>query len=619
VNGVVLVTHDVNSSWSLELKPSADTVPEFVEVTSEQGVCLLAMPIGAVPPEAPPEIRQETELSRGRRIEARLQFTNVGPLLEIAYHDPLLADDTEYAEESTEADAEIAGEPPAGFPTQPAEREKPPEITPRRSWWWRLWERVPKIAFPEMSPALATAMVFAVALAVIAVFWFRSTSTPSAAGLLARAAASNSEGATDAKPGVIRQKIRIRTSKRTLERTVYRDAQGLRHRKTEKLAPTDAQLKTRLALANVSWDEPLSAVNYQVWRDGQRALADEVKRSGDGLLTLTTTAPDGVVASESLTVRDRDFHPVERTVTFRNAETVDIVELDYGVLPWSPTTVPLFDALPGEISSDRPHPSVPLPLLTKAELDEAELQARLALNQLHADSDLRIEVLREPTGIRVNAIVETERRKRELEARLNPLPHVHASISTFDEMAVLPPVKPRPSRLKVYSSVGQPSPLEQHLTAAGWSRDRATGLSQQLLDSSITVGSESRALADLSQRFARDASSAASTETLLGRLIESHSTALLGALQEEETLLAVAGLESQPGSAPPSAELSLLEAAGRNRALCEQLALAGADSPSKTSAQSMAAETRQSIQQARAALSRTIAALSTSNRLNAER
>jgi len=76
-------------------------------------------------------------------------------------------------------------------------------------------------------------------------------------------------------------------SKRSLERTIYRDAQGRRQPKTQELSTEDAQLQVRLATADVNWDNPLSADNFKVWHDSGLITHDEVTRSGDGLLTLT--------------------------------------------------------------------------------------------------------------------------------------------------------------------------------------------------------------------------------------------------------------------------------------------------------------------------------------------
>src|SRR6201999_3377303 len=88
--------------------------------------------------------------------------------------------------------------------------------------------------------------------------------------------------------------------------------------------------------------EPLSASGYQDWHDRQRVRQDEIARAGKHLIRLTTTIPSGSIATQSLTVRDTDFHPVARTVAFRDSETVEIAEVSFQVLPWAAVDTSLF-------------------------------------------------------------------------------------------------------------------------------------------------------------------------------------------------------------------------------------------------------------------------------------
>src|SRR6202012_2615109 len=89
-------------------------------------------------------------------------------------------------------------------------------------------------------------------------------------------------------------------------------------------------------------DAPLSATSYQNWHDRQQVRQDQIERSTGHFLVLTTTTPNGPVAAQSLSVRDTDFHPVRRTVSFRDSETVEIAELCYSLLPWSSATSSMF-------------------------------------------------------------------------------------------------------------------------------------------------------------------------------------------------------------------------------------------------------------------------------------
>ncbi len=101
----------------------------------------------------------------------------------------------------------------------------------------------------------------------------------------------------------------------------------------------------RLQDAGLNWDAPLFASGYQDWHDRQRVREDRISRAGRHLIRLTTTIPSGTVAEQSLTVRDTDFHPVQRTVALRNSETIEIAEVDYAVLPWTSVSPDTFEPL----------------------------------------------------------------------------------------------------------------------------------------------------------------------------------------------------------------------------------------------------------------------------------
>src|SRR5262249_17827630 len=154
-----------------------------------------------------------------------------------------------------------------------------------------------------------------------------------------------------------------------------------------------------------------------------------VKRSERGLLTLTTNLAGGNIASESLTVRETDFRPVERTIELRDAGSVEIAELNYSVLPWSSVNPDLFEPEPSAaVGLGRHTHAAILPHLPRSlsptELDEAELGVRLVLNSLNLDANDRISLTRQPLGVHVEGVVEDDDRKRQLQAELQLVPHV---------------------------------------------------------------------------------------------------------------------------------------------------------------------------------------------------
>lgn len=144
--------------------------------------------------------------------------------------------------------------------------------------------------------------------------------------------------------GVVYQKFRIRTPMATFDRAVYRDVTGHRWPRVMKQTEEQAQLEAMLAIAGISWHNPLSSASFKDWHDGQTYAENKVRRSGDNLLTLTTTVSNGTVAKESLTVRESTFHPVQRTADIVDIGRVEISELNYGVLDWEAVKGELFES-----------------------------------------------------------------------------------------------------------------------------------------------------------------------------------------------------------------------------------------------------------------------------------
>ena len=206
---------------------------------------------------------------------------------------------------------------------------------------------------------------------------------------------------------------------------------------------------------------------FKEWHDRQALKKDEVERSGDDLMTLTTNVPEGSVAAESLTVRRADFHPVARTVQFRESGTVEIAELDYAVLGWNAVNDSIFEPIPSELGAVPRHLAIPS-LPTREELDEVELEARLVLSRLNADSTEQLEFSRSNNGIIINGVVETKERKNSLLAQLRRLPHVTSSIFSLEELTSRgASERSSIARVQEYSDVAGASPLEEFFRKHG--------------------------------------------------------------------------------------------------------------------------------------------------------
>jgi hypothetical protein len=461
------------------------------------------------------------------------------------------------------------------------------ETAPHPGWMIRR-SKLPRFGLPDMNPMLAAGLVLACASIVCIGVWFAQlTPNISSNALLVRAETWD-EPSTELSSGIVYQKVRITTPGQSMERAIYRDIEERRHAKPMKLPGQEEQLKDRLTHAGLNWDNPLSATSYQDWHDRQRVREDKIARAGNHLLRLITTIPDGVVAAQSLTVRDTDFHPVERSITFRNSEPVEIAELDYRVLPWSAVNANDFETGIGAGENapvaDFATPKFRLPsVVTDSQLDEAELSARLTLNQLQADTDEQLRIERHPQEIEVKGLVETEQRKRQLESELRLIPHLRISILSFEDLRNQTESGAGITALKMESVSSQPSPLERYFSARGRRAASMSELSHKLLNSALSVSRESKAIAELSSRFSvsEDKLTDLAAATLTD-LIHSHRERLVAALAEEQRVLAeIQGSAGNEGSSPGSpGERELTALAERNLALTKELTF-GSDASSR--------------------------------------
>ncbi len=293
-----------------------------------------------------------------------------------------------------------------------------------------------------MNPFLASAAVILVASVILFYIWQRSMPSVSASELLQRAESAESTPAQSGKPGVIYQKVQIRTPHGSVERDLYRDREGRRRPKAQPVTADFTALKTKLDIAGVNWDEPLSASSYKAWHDGHSEESDQVRRSGKNLLTVTTRTSGGIVAEESLTVREGDFHAVKRTVELLDVGTVEIAELNYIVLNWNAVNTDLFEPLtPTIIPTPSIHAEVEpvAPALPTAwRLLDAELKARVALHTVGADLGEQVEVIHDSRGsvVLVRGLLNTPERKHELLAALQGIPDLELKLQTVDEAAV---------------------------------------------------------------------------------------------------------------------------------------------------------------------------------------
>lgn len=443
--------------------------------------------------------------------------------------------------------------------------------------------RIPIMRIPAMTPTLATSALVAAAvfgfaaIFSLSVWWQQRTPQIKSNALLVRAGRWDTTRVASA-PGVVYQSVRITLSKQSkkesVSRTIYRDAQGRRQPKQVKLSTSEEELKGMLVEAGLDWNDPLAASGYQNWHDQQHEREDHVERAGSHLLKLTTTAPRGIVAEQSLTVRETDFHPVERTVAFRDARTVEIAELDYKVLPWAAVDANLFEPFGGSLrtASDGSGRIIPFPLpatVSDMQLDEAELSARLVLNQLHADTGEQIEIHRRPQEIEVTGVVGDDERKRQLQTQLYTVPHVIVTLQSTNDLKKTA-ARDAPTSLQVASLPEQRPPLAIYLEAHGRSISESNRFARDLFSTALTISQETKAIADLQKRLGAASHQSVYASATLAELIYNHRERMASALRQERQLLIELQAGRESAVARPEAR-SLSDAADKNLALAKEL------------------------------------------------
>ena len=444
------------------------------------------------------------------------------------------------------------------------------------SWPSRLFSRIPSVPVFRMSPVYASTFVIVAAIVLLVLIWQRNPPAVSAKVLLDEAVHAEAKQANPATPGVIYQKIRIETKSTTLERSLYRDAARHRTPRAVALKPEEQLVRNQLETAGVDWQEPLSATDFRDWRDRQPGASDRVAQSTELLLSLTTSIPSGPIARETLTVRADDFHPIGRTIEMRNEDRIEIAELNYAVLGWNDVNEALFQPInPAAPVKAAIHlPRVPSDL----ELDEAELAARVTLNQLIADTGEQLHVTRTAAGVKVDGVVDSNTRKQELVSHLSLLPHVRCSIVSLEESLTQTQLRsssPGDQSLSVYSVEAQLSPLEQYLREKRLPLDQFGRISESLLDESLKIRQAEVHLAELQQSFTQASRLPPDQQNRLQVLAGRYLDALQAGLDANQRTLGSIGLDDaeQPSSGLPSDSLTkeLDAQVERYQKLCQQL------------------------------------------------
>jgi len=479
--------------------------------------------------------------------------------------------------------------------------------TRKQSWWIRPTQTLRQMAPQTMSPIIASMLVVGVAALLLLLIWQRNLPTVSAHQLLERAQMWDESPSSATRSVVVYQKVEMRTRAGKLERAIYRDSSGKRKPRPVVLSSDDEAIQQKVQSAGVNLQEPLSAINFREWHDRQPGFSDQVTRSGDLLLTLTTSLPTGPVASESLTVRASDFHPVKRTIETRDNDHIEIAELNYAILGWNEVNEALFEPLAIPLP-EHPVLSPPLPILptlpslpTEAELDGAELEVRLILNRLHADEGERVNIARTDRNIEVKGIVDSTERKQEVVNGLKMLSHVKTEVLSADEIqpTSTETLPTQPTSVRTIDPVA--SPLEEYVDSQPQKKLLLNDAPQGLVDAAFKVRHSADELDTIATKFTNSAEGTTES-TAIRELTQSYTQRLIAALDGESSILRQFDLDDSVNiPANLSAQIDLAAEVQRNDALC--LEMVTQDSTTRRTASEIAADMRDSIARIRSAIS----------------
>jgi hypothetical protein len=172
----------------------------------------------------------------------------------------------------------------------------------------------------------------------------------------------------------------------------------------------------------LDWSYPLSARAFADWHDRLRAKSDQV-RFAPGRIAVETKTNEGELRHASFTVGATDYHPIEESLDFGQAGTVDVTELpDEGTVAGAP-------------SSREPKPTLKrIPVSPSYLPDDVEATVRSLLHSVGADIREVLTIRRSGDEIEVIGVVSDSDRKQEIVNQIDALNHVKLQLQTAQEL-----------------------------------------------------------------------------------------------------------------------------------------------------------------------------------------
>jgi hypothetical protein len=576
LNGEIVAVRDIGSARSiLRIESRGPESLNMVEIFSGQGVLMALLSVPRSWAHANPRLRHEVVLSGERSLGINVEFAIDGAVVEVSYIDPHFTSisSAEDLEDSPFESFRMVDDP------DPESGEAriflPVAHAGIFSTWDRLRERLKRFLGAGLrlqAIVLATPVIIFTALWI---FIHPIDQQTQASDLLRNTVRSERRALTTFGAGVVHQRVEIRSEGKSIRQDLFRDAEGRRlpSHLTDKADERD--LKQRLAQAGLDWDDPLSPSDFDAWRERIDRESDRVESKGEGFLRLTTVAGSGPISRESITVRMSDLHAIERTLTLRDQETVEVAEVSYELEPWSPSNEKFFQPPSFQPLATTPSPTIMSgpSAVSDDELDLAGLSVLLVLQDLHADAE-RLDVSRTTAGIIVSGVVESEVRKAEIANRLHSIPHAVSQIRSYSDLNASPVADSVSQRIFAVSAVSDDSPLDAYCSIRKIDRDACRNIAHGILSASASLAREQIRLNELQNQYPQSRSLSPVAGKLLNELTQTHIDHLVASALRLEQALQTLDPEIQSPAENPSSSANLRSLVEESRSLTRELVYA---------------------------------------------
>jgi len=490
VNGFIVGAHTVNSELSKQaLSVNLEERISFVEVFSERDVRLLFCGIEP-PPDGPGAYHEQVRLSEGRTLDLNLDFADSRPQINVTYLDPnyravpvAAAEDATIYRKADETSALLLSE-------SVAKESRPRKLLKRSSerlgsllkslrpglfssgFWWR--------------PATITGFFAILLVGALALLYWRVPAPPvTAASLLQKASAAeetdaartdqivhrtmNLEEKTATGELIKRQRLEVwqNAEKRITARRLYDDrgtlvagdwrrgdgVQTLYHHGSN---PRFQIGNPQSAIRNFEdvWQLSPSAKEFSALIGPTQSAS--VEESGNAYVISSESAEsvksaDGFarLIKATLVLSRIDLHATEQMLIIQQGNELRVFHFaEASFERHAPSTVApsVFDPEPALLGTDTgirrngdtenitASPSLPVTVSPVVATAELEVEVLRLLNQVGADFGEQLSVTHTPQGtLRVEGVVETDKRKKEILAALAPVksnPAVRVELQT---------------------------------------------------------------------------------------------------------------------------------------------------------------------------------------------